>query len=279
MKKVLFILLIALPVIASAEVPDSVWISLLDREIIITKIDGSKVQGTLIGMEEEAVTVMKDDGRIVAVIKSTAADVRVVIGGETPAAPPTAAPTTVEEDRDRPVGSYYFLANPLGFLQFGPVIELGIQAMPETMIGAHVRFAGLGLLAQLITAAEPGSTLSPISIAPGLSIVRLFRLGNSPDRFYVGSTFDFQINWTSGDDTTGEWTGSNALIVIMSNFGYRWRFPSRFFLNVGAFAGVGIWLWDEWYYILTPAVIYEEPTVIGFAWGLELSLGWELGGP
>ncbi len=279
MKKVLFILLIALPVIASAEVPDSVWSSLLDREIIITKIDGSKVQGTLIGVEEEAVTVMKDDGRIVAVIKSTAADVRVVTGGETPAAPPTAAPTIVEEDRDRPVGSYYFLANPLGFLQFGPVIELGIQAMPETMIGAHVRFAGLGLLTQLI-AEGLGSTLSPISIAPGISIVRLFRLGNSPDRFYVGSTIDFQMNWTSGDQgTIDEWTGNDAMIVIMSNFGYRWRFPSRFFLNVGAFAGAGIWLWDEWSYILNPAVIFEEPTGTGFAWGLELSLGWELGGP
>ena len=61
----------------------------------------------------------------------------------------------------------------------------------------------------------------------------------------------------------------------MFNFGYRWRYPSGFFLNLGIFAGVVPTIKDTWYYISDPGTKIENVHETLFIGMLELSLGWD----
>ena len=261
----------ALPL--AAQVSDSVWNALIGREVLITKLDGSEVRGELIGVDETSVTVARADGRIVSVVKADAEEVRTTTA--TPVAPApeeTPADPAVDAVRsDIPLGSTYFLFDPLGFLQLGPIVEYGFLVGSSTYVAPRLRIIGLGVLSQ----ATSGWVMRPYSTAIGVNTTGMFG-GSAPNRFYGGGSVEFGMTWNSGVDYYGAWEGDAGLIMVFGSFGHRWRYVGGFGFSLGAFGGVGSMLWDEWSYTHSPQIVYayDDPALY-FAGGLQLALTWE----
>jgi small nuclear ribonucleoprotein (snRNP)-like protein len=251
-----------------ADVSDSVWNALIDREVIVEKLDGSEVRGTLIGVGDLDVNVMKDDGKIVSVERSDVEEVRGV----------TSKPekSSLSVQGDIPPGSTYFLFNPLGLLQTGPIFEYGFLVSPELYIAPRIRVLGMGLLTQVLAGAADDDWLKIYSFSAGVGIFGQNSPDGGPNRVYYGGTLELGIAFEYGDvGTSYEWEGSTNMLITGASFGYKWRNPTRFFVNLGIFAGVGFTLSSDWYYVDDPGTVYQgkEPTY--FVGGLELAVGWE----
>ncbi len=260
----------ALPL--AAQVSDSVWNALIDRDVLITKLDGSEVRGELIGVDETSVTVARIDGRIVSVMKADAEEVRTTTA--TPVAPATEEPAddpAVDAVRsDIPLGSTYFLVDPLGFLQVGPIVEYGFLVGSSTYVAPRLRIMGLGVLSQAF-----GSwNLQPYSSSVGVNVTSMFA-GSGPNRFYGGGSVEFGMTWSSGVNYYGPWEGTTGLFIVSSSFGHQWRYTGGFGLRLGAFAGVGIELWDEWWYTHSPEIVYANEELLYFVGGVQFALTWE----
>ncbi len=251
----------------SAQVPDAVWSALQDREVVIVKLDGSEVDGTLIGVAETEVTVMKSDGRIVVVEKTDVEEVRGRT--DTPPAAREAAPAR-EERPDLPLGANYFLFDPLGFLQLGPVIEYGFLVGEDLYIAPRFRFVGLGLLTQVLGDFE----VMPYSFGIGISGTRMIPAAGA-NKVYAGGVMEFVLGWSKGEDYWDEWEGNWGMLIFGTNVGYQWRNENRFGVRLGGLLGLGIQLWDSWWYVDDPDVVFDEDTGIYFYFGLQLALSWE----
>ena len=53
-----------------------------------------------------------------------------------------------------PLSNAEFLINPLGILQFGPIINFGPRVGSHSYLCGHIRWAGMGLLSHLIADGE-----------------------------------------------------------------------------------------------------------------------------
>ena len=93
----------------------------------------------------------------------------------------------------------------------------------------------------------------------------------------MGFFADFSLGWTSGDlDTIWEWDGDFGNLVIALQYGYRWRYVSGFYINVGIMAGYSISVWDNWHFLTSPNQIEASASASNLVFGmLEFSLGWE----
>ena len=248
-----------------AQISDSVWQALREREVLISKLDGSQVQGILIGVEEMEVTVMRSDGRVVTVMKFDAED---VIGITAPSQPRTPETQAAE---DFPLGERYFLFNPLGFLQIGPVLEYGFLVAPELYIAPTLRIFGMGLLAHILIEGSLGIHSSFF----GVSATRSMPAAGA-NRLYLGTNLELGFVFDYGEDSIGKWKGNTGVLIWGSRFGYTWRNPSRFFTNLGVFAGLGFPLWNNWYYVDDPGDVRSSDLDVYIVGGLEVSIGWEI---
>jgi len=176
----------------------------------------------------------------------------------------------------RPMGKTAFLVNPLGFLQFGPVFSGEFSIASNTFFTAHLRYQALGILYQILARDEIDDYVSFGSMAVGVGMKHFLENPRSPNRFYFGGFAEYGWGGSGGDvDTLWEWKGRNAQINVALNFGHRWRYRSKFLLNVGVLAGTSIEIKDDWWYIDSPSTILEgDPTIYILGW-LEFSLGWE----
>jgi small nuclear ribonucleoprotein (snRNP)-like protein len=263
MKRVLIgavLTLCVLPLLA--QVSDTTWDALVDREVLIIKQDGSEVTGTLIGVDVLEVNVMKEDGRIVVVDKAEVEEVRGV-----QKQPAEGVKDTAE---NIPPGNTFFLFNPLGFLQAGPIFEYGFLVGDELYVAPRFRILGLGLLPQVFA----DFTMNVYSSSVGINIIGQAPAGGK-NRWYYGGAVEFGLSWEKGTDNSGDWEGSTGLIILGSNFGYKWRSPSGSFTNLGFFGGAAFELWNEWWYSYAPSYVFENDTSIYFVGGIELSFGWE----
>lgn len=263
---VIVLILSGLPL--CADVSDSVWNALIERQVIVEKLDGSEVRGTLIGVGDFDINVMKDDGTIVTVERGEVEEVRGL------ASKTEKANQSVEGDI--PAGSSYFLFNALGLLQTGPIFEYGFLVNPELYIAPRIRVLGMGLLTQVLAGAADDDWLRIYSFSAGAAIYGQNSPDGGPNRVYYGGTLELGFSFEYGDvGTSYEWEGSSNLIITGASFGYKWRNPTRFFMNLGIFAGVGFTLSSDWYYVDDPGTVYtgDEPTY--FVGGLELAVGWE----
>ncbi|MBL7136363.1 MAG: hypothetical protein ISS81_07215 [Candidatus Marinimicrobia bacterium] len=176
----------------------------------------------------------------------------------------------------KPLSKSAYLFHPLGFLQFGPILEGEFIIVPNTYFTAHFRYSALGFLYQALASEGFENEVSFGSMALGVGIRRFLESPNSPNRFYFAGFAEYGWGGTRGDvDTKWEWEGKNTQIIFASNFGYRWRFPSKFILNLGLMAGVSKGIKDDWWYINNPDYIHEDSPETYFFGMLELSLGWE----
>ena len=184
-------------------------------------------------------------------------------GASSPAAANTVEPI-------RPLAIYF---NPLGVVQFGPMAGAEIRVLPNIVFDLHLRWAALGLIYQALESEGFEDDVSFASAAAGFGARHFFGTAGSPNRFYVGGVFEYFWGFTSGADEIGDWEGEDAGIVLATNVGYRWIFPSGFFVNVGGFAGFGRDLKNDWWYEGHTSTVFEIPsetTVFGM---LEVSFG------
>jgi len=183
----------------------------------------------------------------------------------------------VVTERSRPIGNAV-LINPLGFLQFGPIVDLDFRVGPNTQVGGQLRFSGLGLLYHLVASGgytEADEVLMS-SMAVGTGVKYFFENPDSPHRLYVGGVFEYGWGGTRGSiGYTDEWEGSHQYWDILTNFGYRWRFPSNIFINVGILTGAANTTQSEWWFIRTPGQKKEGTKKMVFVIMAEVSFGLE----
>lgn len=145
------------------------------------------------------------------------------------------------------------LINPLGVLQFGPIVALEIEMNPRLYFALHARYHGAGALSYLT---DWG--LTPASFAGGAGVRYFFRQPGISGEAYIAFTPELGLN-SYGDG------GTVTYVTVLFNAGYRWWFGDVL-MNVGAdFGGAFIVATS---YVDSPAV---EPFGM-----LELSFGWGL---
>jgi hypothetical protein len=170
-----------------------------------------------------------------------------------------------------------FSINPLGLLQFGPMLQFESRmGNSSAYLVPHLRLGYLGVLTHVVwTAFEDNATLSPLNLGLGLGVRALAPMSSNNNAMYYGGFLEYSMakaNYDVGE--TDETVEKAAMLTIMFNTGYRWRFPSGRFLNLGLYAGPSLTLSDEERYVQSGELYatYNETLFIGM---LELSFGWE----
>jgi hypothetical protein len=134
--------------------------------------------------------------------------------------------------------------NPLGFLQFGPIVNAEFGVDDDLVINTHVRFSSLGLLTYVSNYDSDGlDQLSGMAIGGG--VLKFF--GENQSKPYAGILLEYE--WGSQQYAMGEpweWYRDENYGVMIFNGGYRFRFDEGFFINAGLFLGaaVGRYTWD-----------------------------------
>jgi hypothetical protein len=169
---------------------------------------------------------------------------------------------------------------PLGFLQFGPVVQVDFRMTPDVALAAHARFLGLGALSPKLTDYKE---FNKSSMALGAGAKYFFGGNGSLDKFYLG--FAAEYGWGGGTSpywvySSGYYSSSHyvdgvyefAYVVGMTSFGYRWRFTSGLFLGLGLSAGAGTTIEDR--RVSPDPKDYEKKAAYLFM--LDFTLGVEL---
>ena len=172
------------------------------------------------------------------------------------------------------MSSFSLALHPLGALQFGPLLEAEFGIARNATIGLNFRYPSLGLLFQAANDFE----MTWGCFAFGTSFKYYFPNETRKSRWYLGTLLQYQIDHSAGDEgTTDEWKGNGSGIVWFLNAGYRFRYQSGFFLNLGVIGGTYFNLKDKWWYTKSPDKIYDDGGFVRGAIMLELGLGFEFG--
>ncbi len=171
------------------------------------------------------------------------------------------------------IGKGSINVNPLGFLQFGPIIQYEARVGPRMAVVPYFRYAYAGLATHAAwDTYEEDNEMSPGSAGIGLGVKGFT---STTSAFYYGSFLDY--SWTTARYNVGDFDASEQIgnhLTLLSNFGYRWKSGSGGYINLGAFAGAAFTLKNEERYIDSGELIEKKDEVIIFAM-LELSFGWE----
>jgi TolB-like protein len=146
------------------------------------------------------------------------------------------------------VGKRYFMIDALGFLVFGPTVDVGIRLGRFTTAGLNVRFAGLGFIGRRVMNIDAKMK----NLATGVRVDRLFGRKSSRSNFYVSNSLQMQFLFFE-DDSPPATEGNDGMLIAMTGFGRRWRFHNGMFINLGAFFGFGWELWDKYWYKDNPS--------------------------
>lgn len=143
-----------------------------------------------------------------------------------------------------PIPKFAISLNPLGFLQFGPILSAEIGVKEDVAVNLHVRPSTLGLLTWIIRDHSDGlDEMSGIGFGGG--VLKFF--GENRHKPYMGVFLEYD-QWTAlyGSGDQWEWNKEEKSGVFVFNGGYRFRFGEGFFINTGAFLGaaVGRYNWD-----------------------------------
>lgn len=164
--------------------------------------------------------------------------------------------------------------NPLGLLQFGPVLQGEFRVTRQGYFTPHIRVPYLGLLYHVINADRESDevTVSPVALGVGAGYKNIFPTAKGG--WYFGGVVEYSFGSSEGNDGD-DWKSEFSNIAIMPNGGYRWRWPEKGrSISVGAYAGVYTALRDEWWYTTNPGRTFDERSTTALLM-LELSFGWE----
>jgi hypothetical protein len=164
------------------------------------------------------------------------------------------------------------MVNPLGFLQFGPIVQLEIPMSPGFVGLAHFRLHGLGALSYLLFPDIPNFW----SFAVGGGVRYFLLPPSSPVSPYIGGLAEIGYTPYYGDvGYVSEYQGNSIYLTVTFNAGYRWRFEG-FLVEVGGYVGASPTVWSQWHYVSAPSVFYQGNLPIVFFAMAEVSIGWQL---
>jgi hypothetical protein len=153
------------------------------------------------------------------------------------------------QDAQKPLPTWTISVNPLGFLQFGPVVQAERKITENAVVLGSFRFHSLGLMSTLVNG-DDDVIVGIGSAAIGAGYRYFYSFSNTPNQIYFGGVLE--VCWIYGDEDVGdpgESKYSNTGIVYMGNFGYRWRFPNNFSISTGAYFGGYREFFSEWWYV------------------------------
>ena len=181
-------------------------------------------------------------------------------------------------DEDRPF--WTLSVNPLGFLQFGPLVQAEIPMNDNSSIFGSIRFHGLGVLSSLINGNDD-EMISPASMGIGAGYRYHYRFPDSFNSLYFGGLLEF--SWILGGEDEGqsyETEFASTALVIAGNFGYKWRISDNFFMSTGIYAGAFREISSEYWYVRDYSYysagekIQATKTTLPFGM-VELAFSWE----
>jgi len=180
------------------------------------------------------------------------------------------------------MGTGEVVFHPLGFLQFGPMVDIGPRIGPSTFLDAHFRWSYAGLLYQVIETDGFTNEANPNGFGVGLKLTHFIAGPGSPHGMYFGGLFEYTwggSKYTDDEYPKNNWERKWKGYDIMANIGYRWRFPSGFFMQAGGFAGFHNQYKAEWQYTDRPSDkrTREDPEGVRLIAMLEFSIGTEFG--
>lgn len=185
------------------------------------------------------------------------------------------APSAKEDENN--ISRFALSVNPLGFVQFGPMINAEFGITKNLVLNAHVRFPTLGLLT-IYTYDDDGVNPDELSgYAFGGGMIYFF--GEKRNKPYAGAMIEYQkavLIYDQGETWETEETDNSIGLVL--NGGYRFRFKGGFFINTGAYLGAAYTTYT-WFYTDPSYVSYDYDEFDGteiFPFGMvEVTVGIE----
>ncbi|MEP1034111.1 hypothetical protein [Ekhidna sp.] len=163
--------------------------------------------------------------------------------------------------------------NPLGLLQFGPIIQYEGKIGSSSYVVPYFRYAYAGVATHAIwTEFEEDNELSAGSAAIGLGFKGFTSSDNS---LYYGGLLDY--SWTTARYNIGQTSETEEKATnlgVISNFGYRWRSRGSSYINLGLLAGAAFTLKDEERYVSDGSLLSQDEDITIFAM-IEFSFGWD----
>ncbi|MCB9250890.1 MAG: hypothetical protein H6605_00345 [Flavobacteriales bacterium] len=137
--------------------------------------------------------------------------------------------------------------NPMGFLFFGPALNVGYVVNQTTTLNFDIRRNSMGLLARAIRGNDPELySFKGTGFAVGLT-----KFKNSVEEgLYFGGYLALDIQKTKYiEDNPWAWHETTKTIAILGNVGKRIKLGDKFYLNAGAVVGAGMvkfdWEYDD----------------------------------
>jgi hypothetical protein len=168
-----------------------------------------------------------------------------------------------------------FYVDPLGFLEFGPMIGAEITLKSRFLIDGSLRFFPLGALSYITEAdADDGSPYRIVGL--GVSGAFKYFVPKRSGGFYIGGALEYSW-WTSyfAQGTASEWLRDRVALMPLVTAGYKFRFRSGFFITTGGYLGIQIPLVDQWHYTNGDNTVRLNDKTIEPAGMLEVSFGYE----
>ena len=179
-----------------------------------------------------------------------------LLGEQTEFSFETNSPVYTLEFDEEDISKFALSINPLGFIQFGPVINAEFGIKENIALNTHVRFPSLGVLTYVLKYHDDGlDELSGIAFGGGL----IYFFGENMSKPYVGGMIEYHRTESLYAKNEGwEWSQIDRSGVFIFNGGYRWRFEGGFFVNTGVFFGAAMGNYD-WEYA-DPSYDLDEPS-------------------
>ena len=181
-----------------------------------------------------------------------------------------------EYSNEYPISKVAISVNPVGFVQFGPLVNIEVGLSKSLVVNAHVRFSSVGLLTYVVNDDPDGlDELSGIAFGAG----SIYFFGKQRSKPYAGILLEFEkLELLYAQFDSWEWKETDQNGVFVCNGGYRFRFKSGFFINTGAYLGAAVtkyeWNYTEPDYGLDDAEPREGTDVTPFGM-VEVTLGFE----
>lgn len=144
------------------------------------------------------------------------------------------------------VGIY---ADPLGLIEFGPMIGTDIIIHSHLILNAHVRFSSLGALMYLETKDDNDGTpykLDGVGIGGGIKYMIPSRIGG----FYMGAFFEYGSGKQYyAKDEDWNWESESKYFVAAPDLGYKFLFKNGLFINTGLTFGAAFVYQDQWHHL------------------------------
>jgi hypothetical protein len=149
--------------------------------------------------------------------------------------------------------------NPLGFLQAGPIVGAEFTFKRRFIVDAHLRFPSAGLLTGVLWDYEDANSITGM----GVGLHAKYFTGGPKGGFYVGPAFEL---WSTSLVSDGSNYYDGTGLLIATNPGYKFQFPSGLYMRTGAFLGIS-------YNLDVRDSYYDYSGYIYFFGMLEVSLG------